>query len=367
MEYIFNKASNEETARIYPLVCELCEGKHGCDTPDCPYYAGHQLQTKFTGPVGSIVTAFLSFDLRELAAHIEAYRKANGLKDYGNDFEKWLEDVDFSDFQKRADACMWELFVPLSGLLNVFRTVWRSKTIGDVFVFYNSTPEEVPIEQLLSDEIAMQDFFKNLRPELYDRDVFFFLCEKLYNTESIYVLSKNNIRVMLEDMADTAQDVDSLLAAYQSRLSESVSDGADRYEADNLPTFMMQAFLAVIDSGLQFKVCKVCGLPFLPYARSSAQCCDRRCMKDLTKTCKEYNSGTAWYEKKVADRLSRLARTIGNTKSVRASRHPEVPQYAEHLKQFKREQKAWAMQVECGEKSADEYENWLMEMKEKNY
>lgn len=367
MEYIFDKRLNQETVRTYPMVCELCDGKNDCDAAECPHYEAHKLQTRFTGAVGSVLSAFLSFDLREIAAHIDDFRKTNGLKDYEDDFQQWLADLDFSTFQKREDAVMWELFVPLSGLPYVFKAVWCSKTVGDVIAFYNSTPEEVPIEKLLTEEIAMQSFLRNLRPELYDRDVFLFLCEKLYRTESIYILPKNNIRVMLEETAETAQTVDSLLAAYQRRLAEAAADGADRYEADTLQKFIMQAFLAVIDSGLQFKTCKVCGLPFLPYARSNAQCCDRRCIKDLSKTCKEYNSGTAWYEKKTADRLSKLARTIGNTKSVRASRHPEVPQYAQHLRQYKREQKAWAMEVERGEKTAEEYERWLMEMKEKNY
>ena len=108
--------------------------------------------------------------------------------------------------------------------------------------------------------------------------------------------------------------------------------------------------------------CQNCGKYFIPDKRIDTLYCDNPSPKAPEMTCKEYGTRRLWYEKQKEDELATLSRNIASAKGMLAKRNPNMPEYAAAYSYFKEQRLIWKKAVKDGEKTRDEYREWLLTM-----
>lgn len=137
------------------------------------------------------------------------------------------------------------------------------------------------------------------------------------------------------------------------------------YEMSDLLGAVLGSARTLISEQLPIKKCGICGKYFVPLNRSDTLYCDRISPKDPERTCKEYGSQKLWYDRIKNDEAAKLSRNIYSAKQMLARRNPDILAYKKMFEYFKVERKKWEALVKSGEKSREEYINWLCEMKSK--
>lgn len=158
------------------------------------------------------------------------------------------------------------------------------------------------------------------------------------------------------------------LAAMHENYESNHTEIKQRYIYKNIttPRFSQIAAISLMElarAGKVIRKCKNCGQYFIPENRSDTLYCNNPSPADPTKTCKEYGSQRLWYERQKDDELATLSRNILSAKSMLAKRNSDLPDYKMFYDFFRKERIRWKKAVESGEKSREEYREWLLFMK----
>ncbi len=129
-----------------------------------------------------------------------------------------------------------------------------------------------------------------------------------------------------------------------------------------LEGIMFATFIELARRNKVVRKCKICGRYFIPENRSDTLYCDGTSPENPEMTCKEYGTRRLWYEKQKEDELATLSRNIASAKCMLAKRNPDRPEYAASYEYFKRERLTWKKAVEEGQKTKEEYREWLLLM-----
>lgn len=138
-------------------------------------------------------------------------------------------------------------------------------------------------------------------------------------------------------------------------------------QPDSIADFMASSIFYFFRYGYRFKRCKNCGRFFIPFSRSDELYCDQASPQDETRSCKQYGTERLWYDRMKQDEAAKLARNVYMAKQMLVKRNPDRIEYKRMFIYFKTERKKWETWVKLGEKSKDEYIDWLNEMKRKKY
>lgn len=123
----------------------------------------------------------------------------------------------------------------------------------------------------------------------------------------------------------------------------------------------------IIEQGATVKKCNNCGKFFITQTRSDTLYCSRPSPQDKALTCKEYGSKKLWYDRVKADEVANLSRNVYTAKQMLVRRNPTYESYKKLFDYFKIERKAWNHAVKSGDKSPDEYKDWLNMMKREKF
>lgn len=137
----------------------------------------------------------------------------------------------------------------------------------------------------------------------------------------------------------------------------------EAFEISNVVDAVLLSLFHLIQERTAIRRCANCQKLFVPLARADAIYCDRPSPQDSKKTCKEYGSKVLWYENIVSDDVAKLARNIYCAKQMLAKRNPDKLVYAEMFEYFKAEKKKWEQEVKAGEKTREEFMEWLRKIK----
>lgn len=137
------------------------------------------------------------------------------------------------------------------------------------------------------------------------------------------------------------------------------------YEIDDILTALIIDVSKIIENNVIIKMCENCGKFFMPENRSDEIYCRRTSPQDSKRTCKEYGSRKLWYDKLKQDEAFKLARNIYTSKQMLSRRNPDIQAYSDMFEYFRQERKQWEDAVKKGEKTRDEYIQWLNIMKAK--
>lgn len=135
------------------------------------------------------------------------------------------------------------------------------------------------------------------------------------------------------------------------------------FEISNVVDAVLLSLFHLIRERTAIRKCANCQKLFVPLVRADAIYCDRPSPQDSKKTCKEYGSKVLWYENIVSDDVAKFARNIYCAKQMLAKRNPDKPEYAEMFEYFKAKKKKWEQEVKAGEKTREEFMEWLRRMK----
>lgn len=136
-------------------------------------------------------------------------------------------------------------------------------------------------------------------------------------------------------------------------------------QSKSLTDFAVSSIFYFFRHGYRFKRCKNCGRFFIPFSRSDELYCDQLSPQDSTRSCKQYGTNRLWYERMKQDEAAKLARNIYMAKQMLVRRNPDLQSYKKMFEHFKIERKKWESLIKSGEKSKEEYIDWLNEMKAK--
>jgi len=150
------------------------------------------------------------------------------------------------------------------------------------------------------------------------------------------------------------QSFDSLMTFGDNYVSMSCS---------SLIEFVISTIYYVFKNGYQFKRCKNCGRFFIPFSRSDEIYCNNISPQDSSRTCKKYGTEKLWYDRIKNDEVAKLSRNIYAAKQMLVKRNPNIKEYKEMFDYYKTEREKWNKLVKCGEKSREEYIEWLNQMK----
>ena len=135
--------------------------------------------------------------------------------------------------------------------------------------------------------------------------------------------------------------------------------------ASKLERVAMISLKELSDRGKVIRKCQICGRHFVPANRSDTLYCDNPSPENPKKTCKEYGRTELCYKKQKEDEIAHLARNIASAKSMLAKRNPDIPEYERSYRSFIEQRDNWKNAVENGEKTNDDFKEWLLEMKKR--
>ena len=131
----------------------------------------------------------------------------------------------------------------------------------------------------------------------------------------------------------------------------------------DLVTFVIYQMTVQNDT---IKTFKNCGKYFYPATRSDALYCDNISPQDSSKTCKEYGKYINYLKKTQTDEAMKLHRQIYNQKRNRALAYKfENRVINDDFNVYKNESNKWRIAVKTGEKTEEEFIEWLKSVKEK--
>lgn len=154
--------------------------------------------------------------------------------------------------------------------------------------------------------------------------------------------------------------------AYQYFLEDNNCGTSFYYEYSDidprLEGLLYTTFLELVRRNKVVRKCKNCGRYFIPENRSDTIYCDNPSPEAPEMTCKEYGTRRLWYERQKEDEIATLSRKIASAKGMLAKRNPDIPEYAASYNYFKAQRLAWMKGVKAGERTQEEYKEWLLLM-----
>ncbi len=135
------------------------------------------------------------------------------------------------------------------------------------------------------------------------------------------------------------------------------------YELKDFEDFIVASLTELLKNKKNIKKCENCGRYFLA-KRSDAKYCDYPSPQNKNKTCKEYAPAVNYEDN--LDEATRLYRKIYKTLNQDKLRNP----YGEHIKRFekfKEETKQWKQTIKNGNRTKEEFFEWLKQEDKRKY
>lgn len=200
---------------------------------------------------------------------------------------------------------------------------------------------------------------------VYDEKFFKALIEAKFFNVPLSYLTSTEIDVALESFQDknTGLLIDdiSILYANFNRLCDPKS-ALFQFSDNHLTRIVISSLWEIIRSGKQIKRCKNCKKYFLPSSRSDEIYCDNPSPQEAGLSCKQYGTRRLWYERQQKDEIASLAKKVASAKCMLAKRNPDIKAYTDAYEYFKEQRLIWMKAVKNGEKTQDEYKDWLLYM-----
>jgi len=127
------------------------------------------------------------------------------------------------------------------------------------------------------------------------------------------------------------------------------------YTADDLIAFFI---CDLIEKNYIIKKCENCGKYFIPTNRTDAVYCNNQSPQDHSKTCKEYAPYAKFLKKSQNDPVYKLYKRVYNKKRNAAKRCSSAPIQRDFV-EFNNSVRTWKIQIKSGEKTEQQYSDWL--------
>lgn len=286
------------------------------------------------------------------------------------DFEAVSEIVADVEWEKSADECS-DLPINYAEIYN------QLLSISDVFLFY--LPNEwdkiyydlCTINEGVAHTVEMLKkyiAFCNRKQISYNGQFFTFLLSCGYFEIDPAVIAPieeiEEVEQLLDDVGKFAGELDEIYDIFINGLDLDIT-GCNCYLLDSenrLRDIAMISFNEIASRGRNIRQCQNCGKYFIPLKRSDTLYCDNPSQEAPEMTCKEYGTRRLWYERQKEDEIATLSRKIASAKGMLAKRNPDITAYATSYEYFKAERMKWKKAVEEGNRSKEEYREWLLLM-----
>lgn len=293
-----------------------------------------------------------------------------------------LLNIDFENVTRIVKDLKWEINTneyldPPSNFNEIYA---RLLAVSDVFSFYLPDEWEACREELDESAVGVGDAMKTLRGYISFCEQRNLQCSGPFFT---FLISMGFFGVLGDDLfvqfeqrisfenlykGDEELGLNELYEVFTKNLNPDVA-GVHAYTFDpaegpasRLEKIAMISFKDLSDRGKVIRKCQNCGKYFIPAKRIDTLYCDNPSPNAPEMTCKEYGTRRLWYEKQKEDELATLSRKIASAKQMLAKRNPDIPGYAAAYSYFKEQRLIWKKAVKDGEKSRDEYREWLLAM-----
>jgi len=119
------------------------------------------------------------------------------------------------------------------------------------------------------------------------------------------------------------------------------------------------SFEHICKNEILIKECKNCGKYFIPHNRSDTLYCDGAAPQDNSKTCKKYGAEKQYQENLKNDEVANRYRQTYMKLQMLVKRNPDLTDYKNKYEEFKTLSKQWKIDVKSGEKSREEFLQWI--------
>ena len=228
----------------------------------------------------------------------------------------------------------------------------------------------------LSYNITLQLF----DPDLYDPDIlrkleimqeYISYCatndsKELYNSSvfTYYAMQNQVINGLPKHTIDIKLKINefdnSYFFSHYKEIAEDINKEYNRvFSCEDIVTLCFISVLEILSSGCKIRKCNNCGNFFVALYRSDTIYCDRTSPQDKSKNCKEYGIYQTWRKKESNSISRKLYHSIYSAKQMYVKRNPDIPLYLENFVKWKDEAKAWKQEVKNGNKTEDDFIEWL--------
>lgn len=317
------------------------------DTESVSIFDNKDIQTTVfeNNRFGSVLTSLLNLNLSEVL---------NAVCDY-----EWAPDTEDLNSVPPINAnAIYQRLLEISDVFKLYSPHEWTQLDGD----FSGNSESV---QYTITRIKQYLEFCELRNLPNEKKFYDFLRSNNYFGYDLYAFQNRestNAEMMLR-RENTL--LDTLYDTYLSELDEEAK-WSDEYTIsgrDCRPAVIAMTTLdEIIERGKCIRKCQNCGKYFIPENRADTLYCDNLSPQNDSMTCKQYGSQRLWYERQKDDELATLSRNILSAKSMLAKRNSDIPDYKLSYDFFRKERIKWKKAVESGEKSREEYREWLLLM-----
>lgn len=137
------------------------------------------------------------------------------------------------------------------------------------------------------------------------------------------------------------------------------SDSQTTAEEDHFRFILSACIMELARRKKAIRKCEICGSYFVPAHRSDTKYCSLPCPLEENLTCKEYGARRLAYQRQQADELRKKAKRVSNDKRKLIGRSGGEEVFVLGQKYFQLENKKWSDAYKRGEKTAEEYSEWL--------
>ncbi len=382
---MFNNEKKTECIKALAWCCEFCELGYECNDMNCENYKEYAkgLQTYHVGNIGSALISILPINIDMLIKQLkiacawQKNRENSGFPDYS----KWLNQ--FFCFKYQTSDLSWTI-------LNIAHVLYTPFMLFafpyDMFHDKSKRKHNEILNNKLENSFRVFRCVKRYISEciidtsFYDIEKFYFAEKYFFNIDSKlehgldlidlkYNLSFYGAHIRGNDEYRNADnfisDLNKLYSSSRINTNTEYECYDEIYEVESLELFTQISLRKILESGLKFKTCQNCDIPFIPYNRSDMVYCDRISPQDNTKTCREYGARQSYKENLSKNKAMGLYRKIYMAKQNLANRHPDILSYLQSFENYKIQAKQWKQDVKEGKKTETEYIEWLKAVKEK--
>lgn len=143
----------------------------------------------------------------------------------------------------------------------------------------------------------------------------------------------------------------------------SEKESVHEYSCNSITEILSTSLLNIVVEHLSLKKCKHCGKYFVAFNRSDTKYCERLSKEDPNKTCREYASYINYLDKNKSDMATKLYRSIYNSLGNKY-RRTQNDKIKIKIKKLQEVNKQWKLEVKKGNKTEEEYIEWLKSLKE---
>ena len=183
----------------------------------------------------------------------------------------------------------------------------------------------------------------------------------LYNNSEYSTKPSQYIEKFYHDSVDE-KTIKEIYDYFVKRLYSNVKEPSmpfDMYECKNGRSCYVFSFEHICKNEILIKKCKNCDKYFIPLNRSDTLYCDGTAPQDNNKTCKKYGAEKQYQENLKNDDVANRYRQTYMKLQMLVKRNPDMTNYKNKYEEFKQLSKQWKNDVKTGEKSREEYLQWI--------